>query len=204
MSRKRGNRNGKRSNARANRSGASYGVSYDDTEYTGPVRNYFTNNEVQSFTSLSLITTSATSSAGGVLNTVFSTNPSSTTQWSNLQAVFDEYRVLALEVEYVPLFSTLPSTLAGGTFIMVVDHDSAGSITVAGTAMGYESAKYGPIDRRLKHTFRMSGTLESNFINTSSPTGVQSVKTFATGLTASTKYGDFYARFLIQWRGKGV
>jgi hypothetical protein len=172
--------------------------------YKGPVRSADSSNEVSIFRTRIISSSAATSSGAGVINTTFTTNPNGTNGWSSWVALFDEYRVLALELKYIPLWSVLPTGVNGGTFIMVVDHDSVIALTSFNNACNYESFKIGPIDRGIKKTYRMNGTLESNWINTSSPTGLQGVKTYCNGLSNSTQYGNFIGTFLIEFRGKGV
>jgi hypothetical protein len=173
-------------------------------QFRGPVRNPKSRNEVSIIRTNIVSSSTASSNGSGVIATTYTTNPNGTNGWSSWVALFDEYRVLALELKYVPLWHTLPSGTAGGTLLMVVDHDSVAALSSFNNACNYESLKTGSIDRPMTHTYRLDGTLESNFINTSSPTGLQGVKVYANGLTNSTQYGNFIGTFLIEFRGKGV
>lgn len=173
-------------------------------QFRGPVRNPKSRNEVSIIRTNIVSSSAATSSGAGVIATTFTTNPNGTNGWSSWVALFDEYRVLALELKFVPLWHTLPTGVAGGTLLMVVDHDSVAALSSFNNACNYESLKTGSIDRPMTHTYRLDGTLESNFINTSSPTGLQGVKVYANGLSNSTQYGNFIGTFLIEFRGKGV
>jgi hypothetical protein len=168
-------------------------------QFRGPVRNPKSRNEVSIIRTNIVSSSTASSNGSGVIATTYTTNPNGTNGWSSWVALFDEYRVLALELKYVPLWHTLPSGTAGGTLLMVVDHDSVAALSSFNNACNYESLKTGSIDRPMTHTYRLDGTLESNFINTSSPTGLQGVKVYANGLTNSTQYGNFIGTFLIEF-----
>jgi len=124
--------------------------------------------------------------------------------FADLANIFDEYRVLCIMAEWVPAYSSLPSTLVGANLAGVVDRDTTSPLGSTSAAMGYESVKYGPIDRRLKWDYRMSAAPEANFENSQSPTHpTGSFKLFANGLTVSSFYGSLVGYMTVQMRGTG-
>jgi len=172
--------------------------------YSGPCRTSMSRQERESFSTILTTSVNATASAGGVINSVMPILPTGASQWTGLANIYDEYRVLMLEVEYVPFYSSLPSTLVGGLMVMVLDHDSATALASFAVGTQYESFLSAPIDRRLKQHYRMSSTLEAEWINTSSPVNPGSVKSYVSNLSANGVYGTFIQTWRVQFRGKGV
>lgn len=172
--------------------------------YRGPVITQREKLEESIHTEVLVEYASLTTTGAGLYNGVVTDNPASCAAWSNLAAVYDTYRILCFEVEYVPNYSSLPSTILGGIMGFLVDHDSVGAITTYNTAALYESFKTNPVDRRLKIRYDMSGSGEDVFINTASPVATGSIKTIFVGGSVATTYGAFFIRYRVQFKGRGV
>jgi len=172
--------------------------------YHGPVIYRSERLEESLHTEVLVETANITTTGAGLYNGVITNNPNSCAAWSVLAAVYDTYRILSIEAEYVPNYSSLPATITGGVFGMCVDHDSTGTVSTYAALALYESMIVSTVDRRLKIKFDMSGPDEAGFINTASPTGTGSIKTLLVGGTAATAYGQFFIRYRVQFKGRGV
>jgi len=183
-----------------------YEMSPKCIEYWGPVTNSFFANESRPYTTLCNQTQNVVSSGGGVITTVCTVNPNTLAlaNWSNLVLCFDEYRILAWQVKYIPTWSSIPAGTNGGFVVSVIDHDSAIALTTMAGGCQYESSKITSIDRRFTQTWRMSSTLESEFQNSSATINQGSIKMWGTGFSNTITYGTLFIKALIQFRGKGV
>jgi hypothetical protein len=150
-------------------------------------------------------TQAVSSSAGGVINAVFgNTNPSSCGNWSSLAAVYDEYRVLAMRVHWVPsngYNKVVATQTCLNPLFVVLDRDSATALTSTGAASGYDSVKMFDLERCFTYDeYKMDGPREASFITTATPTNLGGVLFFATGLSNSLQYGTVLVQFLTQFR----
>jgi len=188
-----------KSKSHRKRSGAhSNNPSLSTVVFTGKIDSSFKNEAKVNLELLKWVS-SCTSNSSGVINAVIPVNPSNSENWTNFTNLYDEYRVLLVRAHFVPGCSALSTPT--GELMMTVDHDSA--VALSSYAGGFQStsAVIGPLDRKLVREFRMSGTNENQLRNTASPNDVGSIKTFATGVTASTTYGQFMIEYLVQGRG---
>jgi len=143
----------------------------------------------------------ASSSGAGLINAVIPENPQNAELWTANAAVYDQYRVLGFEVEYVPGCSALSAPLP--IFCHVIDRDTSAALTTYALAAQYSSFMASPLDRGWKQTYKMNGSDESQFRNTASPNDPGSLKTLCVGTTNSTTWGQFIVRYRIQFRGTG-
>jgi len=171
--------------------------------YRGVIQDSSSLNEIERFCSVCDWVSTISTSSGGVINAVVPVAPTNAELWTQLIATFDEYRVLAVECKYVPNYSSLPSTLLGGVLGMVVDHDSSSALSSLASGAAYESFQMAPIDRPLVATWRMSTTLEAQYVNSQAAANAGSIKLYASGLTASSNYGTVVVRYRLQFRGLG-
>jgi len=155
-----------------------------------------------------------TSDAGGTMAPVFTSNPASPggglgacAGWSSLSAVFDEYRTLAFEVEFVSVYDQLISS-AVQPLCFVKDYDTSTALSSFGNADNYASQKLFTIaeyDGKVKKfVIRMNGAENAGFANTASPAALFWIKAFSTGLTTSSNVIHVFVRYLVQFRGRGV
>jgi len=152
-----------------------------------------------------------TSSAGGVVANVFTSDPTSGSPsgWANWLALYREYRVLAIEVEYCPpLFGSAP-TAAGvpqeaiSPLYEVEDRGLATPLASFSAAAAYASLRMHPFDERWRRQVRMSSTLEAQFgLTSASPASVYYVKWYGAPGGNAVTYGRARVAYVIQFKNR--
>lgn len=145
------------------------------------------------------------SSSGGVISgTVVWSNPSGAPTWTNLSSIFDEYRVLACIVRYVPYngFNKLVATQTCVPLFIALDRDSTATPGTVSIMESYGSCTILDMERSWKFDlFRMSGVRESAFQTTASPVNLGAYVFYGSGFTGSATYGTYLVSYLVQFRG---
>jgi hypothetical protein len=149
-------------------------------------------------------TTANTTGAGAIVD-VFGSNPSNCAGWTNLAAVFDEYRTLAIRLKFRPLrFETGSSTLTLAPIGVVADYDTATALSsYAGGAL-YSSYQEYSAGTQFSKVMLMSGAENAQFLTTGSPSSSMYLKTFSSNNTISLLIGRWECEYYVQFRGKGV
>jgi len=146
-----------------------------------------------------------TTDSSGNLATVIGNLPSNSGNWANLALVFDEYRVLALKVDYKPsYFAASSSTVILAPIASVIDLDNNSALGSYLAASAYSSQKESPGMKSFSRLALMSAVENSNFISTASPSTSFWIKYWSNGNPASTNIGRFVISYYVQFRGKGV
>lgn len=145
-------------------------------------------------------------SASGVIQNVFSDVPLTFTSLaSNFTAIYSEYRVLAMQVRFIPIVSGATVSTNAYNVIYIVwsansDVTPLASYTVAAE---YPAQTVRPINTTLQLTHKMIGLEESTFADTSNTTLIDyTFKLFASGLTNNALYGHVLIKYIIQFRGR--
>lgn len=140
---------------------------------------------------------------GGDFATVFTNNPSGCSDWASVQALFDDYRVCALKIQWVPQLPNDTSAQTGyKPFYIVGDANDVTALTGITDAIQYENCKVKNLYRPWTYYFKFpkataGSTLMNGYRDTSVISGTQSVKTYSTGLDTSQDYGQFILSFYI-------
>jgi len=148
-----------------------------------------------------------TSDAGGEIKFVAQSDPTGLSDWSNLSAAYDRYRVLGIEVMYEPHSMYNPFGLATGTSIIrqpisvVSDLDDTSALTSHSGAAQYATHRFHNLARPFRHEVRANGKLLMQYNTTASSPPVQmAIKAYAgTGLSGTTTYGIYIVRMLVQF-----
>jgi len=174
------------------------------TTYNGPVALPFALSQNQTYNVNLCSTTSLVSSAGGVISAVISNSLSSMNENASFMAIYDEYRVLAMECTFIwNNNNTFSASLAQAPFITVIDRDSNGAISTVAAAFNFESAKLHSSGQNFKRTARMHSVEDAAFLTcTPGTTSTFYIKTYGTGFTVSTNYATIFTKFLVQFRGR--
>jgi len=172
--------------------------------YKGPIRVKGASNETDTHSIVLTEEFSLTSSAGGVIALVQPDNPNATANWSNFVNCFDEYRVLAFELWYMPNNRYSKSVTVTTPILMVIDHDSATALSSYSQAAQYASVRQFALDDPFKMVARMADVSEASFLNTTAPAARFWIKAYSTGLTVSTSYGVVIVSYKVQFRGTGL
>lgn len=180
-------------------------ASATDVIYKGPVVSKLEKQQTKMIETVSFedltITTSGTSA---ISLAVPLSNPSSSTDWSTLAGVWDEFRVIASSAQFTPITSSAPSTTMGCVVQAAVDRDSSAAPTSYAALANYESCIYFPVDKVKTLTWRMTGTNEANWINVNSPVTTGTFKFFGQcPALVSTIVGHLRVAYRIQFRGRG-
>lgn len=145
------------------------------------------------------------SDSSGNINTVLANNPNVTANWGDYTAVWDEYRCLAMEVQFKPTqYVGGASAMAFAPIIVVIDYDSIAALTGYTLGSQYSSQKEFPGGRPWKRTIYLSGVENCGFISTLSPIANGYIKTWSASNTVSLKLGRFHVEYFVQFRGLGI
>lgn len=145
------------------------------------------------------------SSAGGAIDVGYTSDPNSyaLSDWTNLVALYGEYRTLGLEVKYFPQNRYSKTTTTCTPLVVLVDREAPtstlGSYQVAAS---HEAAQILSLEDPWAVSAKMQNAEESQFIATNGTQALYSVKMYADGLTVSTTYGRCFVYLLIQFRGR--
>jgi len=181
--------------------------------YRGPIWDGAYHEQRVTRCHLLFATANLNSTAGGVIATVIS---SSSVTFSNFAAyanIYDEFRVLGMQLEYFPANRYSKTTTVCMPGIGVVDRND--STPLSAPSILYESTRQlsleDPWTDRSEYRgssvpalhIRMEGAEEAQWLSTGSTAAELYVKLYFSGLTASTTYGVYYVRALVQFRGQG-
>jgi len=188
--------------------------------YNGPVVDKAELQSADTHTMSFMQDITAVSTGAGLMAPVFPfENPNSAQDFSVAIQMFDEYRVLAMDVTFVPnmenTLDTANLALNHAPIYAVVDRDSNSALTAYATALNYPSISYHTLTKKWTKKMNMQGSsievssgignAEGLWLNCqSTPTLCGSIKIVAVGLSASATYGHFILRYRVQFRGRGV
>jgi hypothetical protein len=133
-------------------------------------------------------------------------NPGSCSEWASLSAVYQEYRVLGLTVQYTPNFasySTSSTPLLGGQLVLSTFRNVVLSLPGSyADAIALQPYSLRSITQANSLTVRMNADAGSatGWFNSSGPAVTNAVVYFATGLDISKTYGLFTIRYLVQFK----
>jgi len=155
------------------------------------------------------------SSGAGVIVGAVSTNPNGTANWADWVQVFDEFRVLAVEVEFFPRNRYSKTTTVCVPGYAAIDHSDSTAPSGATELQEHESCRIMSLEdpwtdrtdfagsKQPSLKWRMNGIEESQFLNTSSFTQVPgAIKYYFSNLSNSTIYGLFFTNYIVQFRGQ--
>jgi len=173
--------------------------------FRGPIRAMAAaRDETLSTQELTLVT-NLTASAGGIITPAWS-NPNSASEWSQMAALYEEYRVVGLRAVYIPFYphwgTSSALALNQGGIVWYPLRNGSALATSAATAFAYAGAIPHAITDRAVVENRMSATNESDFTNTTTPVGLFAVAAYGSGFTASTSYGTMFITWLVQFRSR--
>ncbi len=147
----------------------------------------------------------ATSSSGGKFDGAWlSSQVTSCTDWTAYSSVYQEYRVVAMEVRWLNRFNeTYSSSISPGFGAMAVYH-----IPTVPTAISIDEVvqnsnhKLWNTGRPLTMEWRARGTEEMAWITTSTSSSHGGIQVYAEGCTASTLLGCWILTFTVEFRGR--
>lgn len=213
------NGNKKKKKSRSNRSQGSTGGEYQSsvkqmpetpassTVYRGPTEPAIVRESNDLHTLVLHVTNSVASSGAGVINTVFDSaiNMQSSPNWADCATLFDEYRVLAMHIKLIPINKYVTATTQVA-LMTVVDRSDSTALTSLSDAISHASCQEHYVGDTIVRVVRMDSVEESIFNDVSStgaigPVQRMFVKLYSTGLAASTSYFQYFATYVVQFRG---
>lgn len=113
-------------------------------------------------------------STSGTTRIFTTSDPTSDTEWSDIAALYQEYRTAALEMEFIPTFvnSTAPvgviTSVAGGAWLSIENHGAtvAGTLTVTTADEFADTLAIHPVDSRFRRAMVFNGPGEKEWTNT--------------------------------------
>lgn len=183
-------------------------------QYFGPVRTPDVLRQQDCYTTVLTIDGVMATDSGGQFNPVFSSSPNAPggglaacPGWSSLAAVFDEFRTLAFEIEFLSVYDQLISG-ASNVLTTVLDYDANTALTSYATADNYGSQKNFSIQeydgKTKKRKILMSGAENSTFQNTATAAAYFWIKCYSANLVVSTQVVHMFVRYRVQFRGRGI
>jgi hypothetical protein len=142
-----------------------------------------------------------TANGSGVLDVNFASGDvTGVTDWSSIQQVYHEYRVLAFEIKYIP-YRNYVTTNQFPPLISVVDHSTNGALSTYVNAVAHESANIHSAWNEVKRVAKMNGSEEAVWTTISSTFSWGWIKLFATGFANTQPVGGVMVEFLLELRG---
>jgi len=149
--------------------------------------------------------TAITTDGSGLLQNVTTASPVNASNWSSFQAVFDEYRVLAVRLEFKPLYITGGSSASFQAPIShVIDRDSSAPLTSYTLASRYTSCRETPGQKPFKQTIFMASPEESDFVSMGTTKTLGWFLFYSSGNSLSTTVGRIKMTYIVQFRGLGI
>lgn len=172
--------------------------------YKGPIVSKADKEEADMIVAPLNFTGVLTSTAGGVIDSSYSSDPASyaLADWTNLAATWHEYRTLGFRVEFFPNDRYSKTTTKCTPMIVCIDRQSAGTLGSYQVAMDHSSAKKVSLEDPWSMEVKMSNAEESQFISSVGTQALLWIKFYADGLTVSTQYGRAFVYLLLQMRGR--
>lgn len=145
------------------------------------------------------------SNGSGKILAVYGSNPASCADWTTAGQLYDEFRVLAMRLHFVPTNKYYKGLTITAPAIIGIDRDDATAPTTANQVIVKESARLVSIEDEFWITVKMSGNDEATWLDAATST-VQAfcVKMYSDGLSNSITYGSLFIQYLVQFRGKGI
>jgi len=180
------------------------GPSPNVLQYFGPVKFQFETLQLSTYTTVIAGEAALSSDAGGSIASVWTNSPNVSGVWGSIANLFDEYRTLAFRVEYYPHNKyNRGVSVTTQPILVVLDMDNSTALTSYTSGTYFSSAKMFTMDDKWVYEGKMSGVTDGQFITTASPTPFAWIKSWATGLTASTNYGLLLFYWRVQLRAIG-
>lgn len=139
-----------------------------------------------------------TASVGGAVDLVYGGGgTTSAPDWSSAALVWHEYRVLAMELEFMPV--SISSTTAY-PLIGTVDRGSSATLGGYNAAVSHESAKLLPSNRGWRMKANMNGPDESVWTATTTTFSCFWIKVYGDTFVGSQTLGRYIVRYRVQFR----
>ncbi len=147
-------------------------------------------------------------SGTGTVTTVFSaySQLSVAGDWTNLSNLYTEYRILSMEVEFIPWNTfNMPTTNILSPVYTVEARDTATALSGLNTTVAFDSCRVVQPSKRFTRTIKMASLEEAQFVpvgTSPASTAQLYVKLWSSGNSNSITLYDFITRIIVQMRGR--
>jgi hypothetical protein len=167
------------------------------TNYSGPIRMPASDTEVIVLKDNATVVCSA----GGVISSVYNTNPSGARNWTEYSTSWVEFRVLGIHFTYFPVANAPSTTLLGFSGYQSINHGTVTAPTTLAEASSTGDARGWNAFRNFTREWRMSTPGEALWQPCSGPATVSdTLVLYATGAGVSLTYGDILIQYLVQFK----
>lgn len=174
--------------------------------FTGPIRNNGpTGNVEDSVVEVMSFAQFTGGSSVGLQNYQTATNVTNCADWSSFVTVYDECRVLGIELDWFPSTDAGNSTVVHSAGLAVTTHSPVNPFPFTSiTSMSDYNWKPFHTGKPLKLTWKMDSTEEAQFVPTSAVVSQGALGFWApyATTTASNSYGMIVVTFKVQFRGR--
>jgi len=181
-------------------------VPSDAVIYHGPIRNVATDIPNDAIIiRMSIAYSSITGGSTGLVVSLNNTQVSTLSEWASYAALYEEYRVLGFEMDYLPNYPGGNSAVVHGSGVRFTTHSSDTFVTPS-LATCVQHANWKPFYSgvQFKEEWKMASIEEAGFYNTSNPSTLLLGECFAIAPTCSSTsaYGQIIGTFVVQFRGR--
>jgi len=200
MKRSKGNRQRKRKSGSKSRANPPPSA----IKYTGPV---FTEQDLRQDQVIVRVLSVAgliTTNLSGNLAYTITNDPSGSPDWVSYTPLYEEYRVIAMELVWVPYCTKWGNVTNNAFFQNAVAYAASRNATAVASSvaavMSYPSGRLTNMQTAWKLVIKMDNVSEASFFNVGGVGGTWAALVFSTGLSASTTYGAYSVRLRVQFR----
>lgn len=170
--------------------------------YKGPIRLKSTQNATSETYVINLsYTVDLSSSAAGVINAVYGSDPSGSAEYASVAALWHEYRVMGMSVSYLPINRYNYSNTATNV-VALFDTATSSALTGYDEAWAHSSAVPHMLTDPFSLKFRSSGDPMMSWTPTTSPGSSFWFKAYGNGCSLTSTYGKLYFQLLVQFKNR--
>lgn len=147
-------------------------------------------------------------SGTGTVTTVFDaySQISVASDWTSLSNLYTEYRILSMEIEFIPwnTFNTATTNTLAPMYT-IDTRDTATALASLTQAVGFDSCRVVQPSKRFTRSIKMGSIDEASFIPMGSSPAASSrlyIKMWSSGNANSINLYDFITRVIVQVRGR--
>ena len=175
-------------------------------KYSGPISSPAIKQASDLHTFVLVNSGQLVSSGAGVLATVFdnTAQAAASPEWTGLSNLFKEWRILAMEIRFIPWnqYSKATTTTTTPVYI-VLDRTTATPLASATDALKSSTCREKSLENSWTVSTRMNSIEEAVWTPSGSSLATdakQFIKLYASGLSNTITYGDFITHCVVQFR----
>lgn len=144
--------------------------------------------------------TTSSSNGVGVIAAEITFNPNTTNEWASFAARYREYRVLAVQLEWVPFHVVNTTAIVVGPIVIATNKaGTLGTPTSKTQVSSLANSKYQHTTKRFTYVIRPDDYTDLDVGSTASPSSEFSCLIYGDGLSVSATYGTFFMTWVCQF-----